>query len=823
MENRILFFCIWLLIIALNSCNTTKYLGEDDYLLRGNSIKLKSKEKIRNKPSLTYQLSELYKQKKNSRWLLLVPREWIYYRTQDPHDTTKLDDWQRRVLAEPPAIYDDSLAILTTQSMESDLVERGFYNANVYYTKYFKGKKAYVTYHVDPGKRHTVNSIEFSSKDRAIAQELNSIKEESNFREGSPLDHRLYPKERDRIVRHMQNNGYAYFLPNYVSRIDADTFAAPQKANLYLEVTPPFSDSVHRVHTIGEIKIYPNYSPIIADSRLSDTLISGYHFIDTTTEFAVKPAVIAEAISLRTGDLFSLTAREKTDRRLRALGIFKFVRIRSERDPEQPNVINFNILLSPNKKMESRLDFELNYTNRNSAAVTGNLFGVTLSPSLRNRNLLKGAELLVTNLSGGVEFDPGLRGTSFWNTIDLGVQSELYIPKFIDYLGLWKFADKIRPGRWDRDSRKRFYTRLKENALSRFSASYNYVLVLQFYRYNLVNASFGYDLQRANTHRYIINHFGMDYLFPIPEDPLLQIFEDNPFFERSFGKQLFTSFLFRDFTLIYNSPVNDKGKSNHVTFNVETAGSEIWAANKISNALGNRQDTFKLGEIEFSQYIRAALDLRYYKQITPKQSFAVRGYLGLARPFGFSGDVPYVKQFSVGGPNSIRAWVQRGLGPGGYIDTLAHNVNNRYRLDRDNRLRLYQQGDLKMEFNFEYRFNLYWQLDAAIFFDAGNIWTINADSDRCGSQFRFSEANTPGCEGPANVNDPFYKQIALGTGVGFRFDLTYFILRFDFATRLRYPFPLDRTGRITEADYWNSFEGWGLRDLNFNLGFGYPF
>ena len=444
MSNRITIFFYLFCVLAITSCNTTKYLGEDEYLLGSNSIKLKSKEKIRNKPSLKYQLSELYRQKKNSRFFFVIPREWIYYRTSGEHDTTKLDKWQRRVLAEPPTIYNDSLSELTAQKMKEDLQKRGFYNAIAYHTKYFKGKKAYVTYHVDPQKQLTVNDIQFSSRDGIVAQELNNIKEETFYKKGAPVADILYPKERERIRRHMKNNGFFDFLPNYVAEIEADTFVGPQLADLYLDVTLPHNDSIHQIYTIGEIKVFPNYSPIIPDSLLKDTLIDGYRFVDTTFNFYIKPKALANAILLQTGDIYSLTKREQTDRRLNALGISKFVRIRPEIDSVKENVINYTIALSPNKKMEMRLDFELNYTNRNSAARTGNLFGITLGPTLRNRNFLRGAELLVTNLSGGVEFDPGLRGSQFWNTIDLGIQSELFFPRFIDYFGFWRFADKLR-------------------------------------------------------------------------------------------------------------------------------------------------------------------------------------------------------------------------------------------------------------------------------------------------------------------------------------------------------------------------------------------
>ena len=119
-------------------------------------------------------------------------------------------------------------------------------------------------------------------------------------------------------------------------------------------------------------------------------------------------------------------------------------------------------------------------------------------------------------------------------------------------------------------------------------------------------------------------------------------------------------------------------------------------------------------------------------KLPPSKVLHFGGISVLPDPLVFRRKYPTSNNFRSVAPNSIRAWVQRGLGPGGFVDSLAYNVNNRFRLDRDNRLRLYQQGDLKMEFNFEYRFNLYWRLDAALFLDAGNTWTVTRDSSRCG-------------------------------------------------------------------------------------------
>ena len=162
----------------------------------------------------------------------------------------------------------------------------------------------------------------------------------------------------------------------------------------------------------------------------------------------------------------------------------------------------------------------------------------------------------------------------------------------------------------------------------------------------------------------------------------------------------------------------------------------------------------------------------------------------------------------MGGPNSIRGWPARALGPGAFVDSLT--------LDNNNPLLFYQTGDFKLEFALEYRFNIFWRLNGAIFLDGGNIWTVREDETRPESQFLLRSKTVRNRDGDLIIAEPFYNQIALGTGFGFRFDFTYFIFRLDLGMPLKYPY------RWRNDSYWVPPGLW-LRDINFNFGLGYPF
>ena len=198
-------------------------------------------------------------------------------------------------------------------------------------------------------------------------------------------------------------------------------------------------------------------------------------------------------------------------------------------------------------------------------------------------------------------------------------------------------------------------------------------------------------------------------------------------------------------------------------------------------------NAYKIFDLEFAQYIKADIDARFYQKIDKHQNLVYRAYIGAGIPFGNSTQgLPFVKKYYIGGANDIRAWQVRTLGPGTYSGGTLFN----------------QIADMKLLFNLEYRFDLIAFIKGALFIDAGNIWALDKSDDREGALF-----------------DPnkFYKEIALGTGIGLRFDFSFFILRFDFGMPLYDPsFP--------ENERWlSTFDELNLNDFTLNFGIGYPF
>jgi outer membrane protein assembly factor BamA len=192
------------------------------------------------------------------------------------------------------------------------------------------------------------------------------------------------------------------------------------------------------------------------------------------------------------------------------------------------------------------------------------------------------------------------------------------------------------------------------------------------------------------------------------------------------------------------------------------------------------------------------IDVRkYFNSIEQTSSIATRLIAGLGVPYGNSATMPYVKQFFIGGTNSVRAFSPRGLGPGSYKtpDSLASKTF------------IDQAGDIKLEVSTEYRFPIASILKGALFVDAGNIWLLREDPDRPGGTF----------SGKTFLND-----LAVGTGVGLRLDLSFFILRFDLAFPLRVPsLPVNDRWVLQKINFGDPL--WRKNNLVFNIAIGYPY
>ena len=239
------------------------------------------------------------------------------------------------------------------------------------------------------------------------------------------------------------------------------------------------------------------------------------------------------------------------------------------------------------------------------------------------------------------------------STWDLNIGGNLYFPKIVDHpMGTTKIIRKLS---------KPAYTLLKEGGTTKASANYNILSAVGQYQINIFSSSWGYEWRNQKNARFAMNQIGINFLDPnFTQSFQNDVLITNPFLENSLSEQLFTGFIIRDFTLFLQSETDRKGRGWSFRGNVEQSGAEIAAINGIFNVISSNidQDTFRFlsNKYEFSQYLRLELDGRFEWQRAPTRSWAFRAHLGIASPFAFSDNVPYTKQFSAGGPTSMRGW-----------------------------------------------------------------------------------------------------------------------------------------------------------------------
>lgn len=817
--NHYFLLCFILLSTLLQSCNATRFLdkSKNEKFLVKNSVVIdkSSTGKIRKRANLTYELAKLYKQKPNKKFFG-IPRQYFYYTAQDTAGRSGFAKFFRNfggnTFGEEPVLFDSLTTVETALYMQSYLQNRGYFLATTDHEVKVnkKGTKASVIYHVQPHRPFTIDTIIFKSRDTTIQRLMQDIAIESFLKKGNPVDVKLYDQEVARITRYLRNNGYAYFYPQYISNLEGyDSSNVERTVSLKLEVLTPPGKEKHQSYAVGNVYLYPEYDPATASLTKPDTLVDGLFFATGGRPFRVKANTLASSVFFHTGETFSQEDLDNSIRQLGALGVFRPPTVRFEEDTLHPGYLNFYILLTPNKKWEIGADFDINTTERRGPLTNRNLLGLSVSPSLRNRNFLKGAELLIGSVDMGIELALFNKNTSIVNALDFRLQTELYFPRFVDYFGLWKGIHKLGI------TGNRFEKTLQQRAKSRFSAGYNLLKLLNNYDLQFANLSFGFEVPVSVNHQVYINHFGVDLVIPkiIPNSRFDSLLNEVPSLQNSFSRQFITGLLFRDANFIYTSSTGRNGSTWYFRGYFDLSGLEVMGANALYNQIAGKSNAFSVSGVEFSHYAKLEFDGRYFLRFDPLRSIVFRLNSGITAPYYKSGEVPYVKQFFVGGPYSVRGWYARELGPGLYKDPLTD--------DPQNRTLFYQSGNFKLEFNIEYRFHLMrpfglFDLFGALFLDGGNVWTLEKDPSRVGSQLAWKRVLN---EQGEIVQDNFLKAMGLSSGFGTRWDFTYFILRLDFGTPIRQNFPDKNRNQRYAVD----FSKWQFSDIRYQLALGYPF
>lgn len=746
-KGNILFITgITVLSLLLSSCDATRYLHEGDTFSGIDRVLIKSPKIIEDKSYLIIELEGFIKQKRNKNRMNV----YAYYANQDPEDTLWHNRFILKFIAEPPSILNEEIVKSTAKEMEDFLRnKRGFYNAKVDYKLIYheRFKETGVDYLVYGGKRYRIRSVNFYAEDSVLNSLMQATKKESLLVPGNPVTSLDYEYERNRLTNLFQNNGYSQFIPNFIELSgDSSNF----QVDLKVSIMDFNQEKVHPRYTTGWIKVYTDFNPVKASSPTVTEKSDSIYFVRRFREYLVKPEVLSSKISLREGEIANKSLQQETYNRLSQLSPYKFVMIRPVFDSLEANKINYDLMLVPKPKLwQSDYGLNLNYTSINQD--NQQLFGVGGNASIENNNLFGGAERFVSALSANTD----IRDLKFLYEFFLTNSNSIYIPKPIGlhkYSGFYPVFRLALPEQY-RNFSKYGQTRLSLNAY--------YHSLSETFDIFTVNASLGYQFKPGEQTTLYIDQFTIDYH---TANIIRESLKNEPYIKNSLSPYLLTGFLFDDLAIGIKSKNIYSKFTWSISTGIEFSGLEMFLLNKLYNQLSGTEVywTLKLNEeIRLAKYFKTHFEYRNNYAFSQGTSLASRFFIGFGVPFGDNSILPYTKQFYAGGVQSIRAWPTRGLGPGSYV----------FQQQTEDQV-AFQKGDIKLEANIEYRFNLPWYFEGAVFIDAGNIWLYNDDTVLKNARF----------------TKDFYKQIAMGPGFGLRLNFNFLIIRFDLGYKWRLPY-----------------------------------
>jgi outer membrane protein assembly factor BamA len=780
--------------VFLGGCTAMKLVPEDQVLYTKSEVKLVPTGRVRAQNKIKELLYNNMNPKPNTKILGMRPSLWVFYKMGNPKKGLKR--FIKNKIGQAPVYLSDVNPEKTSNLLKGHLINNGYFHSNVTSEVKVKNKKGSVLYTAHVHAPYRIRNINTPRMDTLFAN-IDSIKRDSYLKTGQRYNLERMQAELGRIEEALENTGFYFFDDRHLI-FEADSTVGENEVDLTLTLERGVPAKARRSYKVGSVNVFPSFVLSLDTTRLADDTvrINGYNYIDRYHEF--KPKAITRVINFKEGNTYRRIDREYTINHLMTLGAFKFVNIKFVESERDSATLDANIYLTPYHKKSLRAEFQ-------ATSKSNNFVGPGLNVTFTNRNAFRGSERLNITLTSGYEVQISGRQRTPLNAVELGGEARLTIPRLIVPFKIYYPGRKYLPTT-DVSLGTRIQQRVGYFNLNTFNLSYGYT-----WRENTLKSHEFYPID--------LNFVRLGNTSKEFEDLL----ETNPFLERSFENQFIPGLRY-SYTL--NTQLNEERTNqyrereyepSHFFLNVRAD-----AAGNIVHALQGRNfkqdENNKAGKIlgsTYSQFLRGEIDARHYWQIDEKNQFVTRINVGVGYAYGNSVTMPYIKQFSIGGSTSLRAFPARSLGPGNYyalldIDSTQDNNNNNLFID--------QRGDIKLEGNIEYRYDLTKTIKTAVFLDMGNIWLMRPDSTRT----MPVEGSIPQRAHTEFEKDEFLNELAVGTGVGVRFDFNFFVLRFDLAFPLRKPWLPD--GERWVFDKIDIGSGnWRSDNLILNIAIGYPF
>ena len=746
---------VLLVVGIIQACNVTRFIPEDELLYTGTHIEMSGDSAVDNMKTIQSEIESLMRPEPNSKILGARFRLLVHYKGQRENAGFLMRFLNKRIGEKP--VYLSTIKRKQTENLIVNRLEnRGFFHSSVdsRVNEKEKKKQAGITYSIKLSQPYVLEKYTIDKDSFAFYKELEEIKPSSHLEVGMRFDFAALKLERERIDNELKEKGYYNFNSNFlIFEVDTNQYKN-RRFDLFLRLKNEVPQKSVIPYKITKVNVYPNY--VMGEEYThEDTLQLNNKTFYQKEEF-FKPKRLSPYILLNEGDRFSPENSRRTSRRLGSVGAYKFINIQYDEidslTTDSLGILETSIFLTPLDKRSIRAELQ-------AVSKSNNFTGPSLSGTLTNRNLFGGGEVLNLNLKGGYEFQIASGDQSGLSSTLFGANAEIIYPRVL-------LPFKLRDN-WFK------YTIPKTKM--RFGA--DYLTRSKLFSLASVSANFGYvwNANRFVTHE--LNPISINYVNLANTTPNFeQILEENPFLRSSFNQQFIAGMTY---AFNYNG-LAGTGKSHQffITSTLDIAGNGL----SLLSDGGSRPQSF-LG-LEYAQYAKADIDVSYHLKLGSDQKLVTRVFAGIGLPYGNSEVMPFTKQYFSGGPNSVRAFRIRNLGPGTHAPESGRNSF------------FDQSGNIRLEANIEYRFPIVSFVKGAVFADAGNIWNTEENEALAGGKF----------------TSEFIDEFGIGAGVGIRFDVQGFVIRFDLAAPLKTP-------SLPKGERWN----FDYKEPVLNFAIGYPF
>lgn len=794
----------WYVIVLLWGCTTVQKYQKNVPFVYRNKISLHTNEATKDEKNLIK--SKLRTQIDDSAKVTVNQKFFIPYITRPP-------------------VFDTGAVAQSAANMVVALQNTGFYNPSITttydtVTRHKTEKRVTVQYDIEAGKRTRIDTIAYLFTKPELQLLADSTRKESYLQKNAPISKSGVLQETNRLVNLFKNNGYYKFTADEI-RVTGDTSIEAltsvsedpfEQLRLLAEANEkrqkptirvgfqlnnlPDSSNLEKYY-INDIYVLPDYraGDSYSDSSLQKRVFKSFTAVYHKNRF--RFSLLRRNLSLKKGNMFRQDDYYKTINDFYKMGVWESPNI-DIIEKKDTNLLDMVVKLAPMKRYGFDGNIEASYSANNATSAianttSGNLLGLSLNLGVTDRNLARSAIRMTNSIKAGMEFNTSHRNSSgtFVNSSEIGFSNSLVFPKFIFPFSVF--------------NRQKLLTRQ-----SFINTNLSLVKRIDFFNQQVANTAYGFSWTNNENHLWSLKLFNFDYR---------RLYNRSASFDNTLQTYPFLRYSFNTALVMGSSISYSYLKANrfnpalvtNIKVNVEESGLP-WGLLKEKNR------TAETGNF-FNKYLKEFIktDVEYiYKINHTKSAWSFRAFAGVGIPLTKSDTtLPFFKQYFSGGPNSMRGWPVRGLGLGG--QKLAPYRSNGIQFND-------RTGDIQLEGNAEYNFNVAplfsnaILLKMALFADAGNIWNFkNTRPDGLYDTTQFHFRN-------------LYKELAVSSGVGFRFDFTYFVLRFDIAFRFKRPDILENDGwQLPDISFRHLFSPayndrlWRYQNFNATIGIGYPF